>query len=279
MIYDAIISTGTTTVSGCSSAELGTDTYSVLNRKSVGAQNTFYYDRSISTGQSEIQLALNSQTLLQEVPVTGQATNQIIYQIYTGSFFTKGEEADIMDQSKFHFPSSTPVGSLSTIVYNIVTGGICAATGDLGNSLKTSIVAGIGASATFNTCDYFLNGQKVYSGVGVGVSLGSDGTDFIPRFGTAANVGGVVTSANKNKFKYTAYKKRVRTVSMTGIGPDVYCNTGFIEKRTNFYINGLQELQSNYLELFTGVTIIKTGLSAMISGGLGQSLIGENVLL
>ena len=278
MIYDAIISTGTTTVSGCSSVELGTDTYSVLNRGSVGAQDTFYYDRSISTGQREIQLTLNSQTLLQEVPVTGQATNQIIYQINTGSFFTKGEEANIMDQSKFHFPSSTPVGSLSTIVYNIVTGGIFAGTGDFGLSLKSGI-SGQYPTSYFHDYDYFLNGQKVYSGVGVGVSVGIGLTTFIPNFSAGYPYGGVVSSDNKNKFKYTAYKKRERTISMTGIGPDVYCNTGFIEKRTNFYINGLQELQSNYLELFTGVTIIKTGLSAIISGGLGQSLIGENILL
>ena len=32
--------------------------------------------------------------------------------------------------------------------------------------------------------------------------------------------------------------------------------------QTNFYLNGAKELDSIYLELYTGVTIIKTGVSA-----------------
>ncbi len=89
MIYDTIISTGTTTISGCSSAELGTDTYSSLNNDVLGSTDVFTYNRSISSGQREIQLGVNAQTLLQEIPITGQATNEIIYQIKTGDFFTK----------------------------------------------------------------------------------------------------------------------------------------------------------------------------------------------
>ena len=278
MIYDSVISTGTTTISGCSSADLGTDVFKLCNLIPAGARNTFFYQRSLTTGQDNIKLSANGQTYMQEVAFTGQAINKISYQINTGDFFVKGREAPLVERPRLNFSSTSPAAN-SKFAYNIVTGGNLAATGDLGNSLKTSIVAGIGASATFNTCDYFLNGQKVYSGVGVGVSLGSDGTDFIPRFGTAANVGGVVTSANKNEFKYTAYRKRDRSVSITGVTPDVYSNTGFIEGRTNFYINGLEQLQESYLELYTGVTLIKNNVSAIVFSGVSDASKTESLSL
>jgi hypothetical protein len=45
------------------------------------------------------------------------------------------------------------------------------------------------------------------------------------------------------------------------VNPDVY-GTGFIEDQTSFYLNGVKESDDMYLEMYTGVTIIKTGVSA-----------------
>jgi len=67
--------------------------------------------------------------------------------------------------------------------------------------------------------------------------------------------------------QYSAYRKRPKSNSITGISPDVF-GSGFIEKRTNFYINGMLELQSSYLELYTGVTMIEKDKKALISGSL-----------
>ena len=266
MIYDSVIFTGDSTISGCSSIDLHTDNYSLLNQEAAGTQGTFYYDSQISIEDRRFQLSLNGQTLLQEVPITGQAINEISYQINTGDFFIKTTEIDPFQRARLFFDDTTPVNSSSDIHYNFVSGsGIIAATGDYGQSLKTSIVAAFGTSV-FTDYDYFLNGQKVYSGVGVGVSIGTD-ADFIPLFATAANVAGVVTAENKTGFKYSAYKKRFRSDSITGENPDVF-GSGFIEKRTNYYINGVSELQSNYLELYTGVTIIKSGVNSLISGSI-----------
>jgi len=278
MIYDTIISTGTTTISGCSSAELGTDTYSSFNNDALGSTDVFTYNRSISSGQREIQLEVNAQTLLQEIPITGQTTNEIIYQIKTGDFFTKTAKANILERSQLYFDSSTPAAPNSNIFYNIITGGIFVGTGEYGSSLKTSI-QGRYASSYFTDYDYFLNGQKVYSGVGIGVSAGSDGTDFIPFFGVGLTYGGVVTADNKNEFKYTAYRKPVRTCKETGSGPDFLNETGFIEGRTNYYINGIQQSPESYLEIFSGVSMIKSGVSANISGELRKGLPITSLLL
>jgi len=284
MIYDTIISTGGATISGCFSSEIGTNTYRLSNNEAIGSQDIFFYDRSITTGQREMQLFLNGQTLLQEIPTTGEATNEIIYQVETGDFFTKTESAGVFEQSRLYFASNvatgalpTPVNSEFNVVYNVVTGGIFAGTGDFGLSLKSGI-SGQYTDSYFVDYDYFLNGQKVYDGVGVGVSVGVGATTFIPQF--TSIFGGVVTNDNKNEFKYTAYRKIVRTHSITGSDPDIFSDTGFIEGRNNFYINGIQELQKEYLELYTGVIIIKSGLSAVLSGtNIMGNQTEENILL
>ena len=286
MIYDSVIFTGDSTISGCSSIDLHTDNYSLLNQEAAGSQDTFYYDSKISIEDRRFQFSLNGQSLVQEIPITGQAINEISYQINTGDFFIKNVEIDPFQRAKLFFDNTTPVNSSSDIYYNFVSGsGIIAATGDYGQSLKASITNSVG-SVNFSDCDYFLNGQKVYSGVGVGVSVGTE-ANFIPLFGgagsEAANVGGVVTTANLTGFKYSAYKKRFRSDSITGENPEVF-GSGFIEKRTNYYINGVSELQSNYLELYTGVTIVRSGENALISGSIeGKSFAvttkEENIIL
>ena len=283
MIYDTVISTGVIAISGCSSSELGTNTYSLSNNEAVGSEDRFFYDRSITTGQRQMQLFLNGQTLLQEIPITGDATNEIIYQIETGDFFTKTTSAGVFEQSRLYFASNvatgalpTPVNSEFNVVYNVVTGGIFAGTGDFGLSLKSGI-SGQYTDSFFVDYDYFLNGQKVYNGVGVGVSVGVGATTFIPNFGVP--LGGVVTNDNKNEFKYTAYRKIVRTHSITGSSPDIFSNTGFIEGRNNFYINGISEPQKGYLELYTGVILIKSGLTAVLSGNMMSNQTEENILL
>ena len=269
MIYDTVISTGDKSISGCSSQELGTNTFNSGNLIAAGGQGaSFYFNTDFVTGQTNIKINLNGQTLLQEVPVTGLATNFTFYSNKTGDFFIKGEEAPENDQSRLFFDKSTPVFSDSKLVYDVVTGGNFAATGDEGGSLKTSIQGVYPAFASdaknFGDFEYFLNGQKVYSGAGVGVSSVQE-----PNFSQG---GGVVTSSNKNKFKYTAYRKASRTNEITGIEPDIF-GSGFIEGRNKYYINGIQQPKSDYLELYTGVSIIRTGLTSLMSGSINDTTV------
>jgi|TARA_Y100000401_G_scaffold70783_1_gene56897 hypothetical protein len=260
MIYDYIISTGDITLSGCNSSDLGTDTFKKTNVKAGGTAGSFFFDPSLFTGKQEIQLSVNGQNFFQEIPATGQATNEIVFSINTGDFFIKGQEADLLDRSKFFFASANSVGFDSSLKYDITTGGMFVGTGDLGASLATNIKVRY-ASSVFSEYDYFLNGQKVYSGDGV---KDAAGTSFDLTFSVGA---GVVTSDNKNEFKYVAYRKKPKTTSLTGLIADI-TGTGFIEGRTNLYLNGIQEFQNSYLELFTGVNMIKLGFNAEISGGL-----------
>lgn len=267
MIYESEISTGDVSISGCFSSYLHTDTFESGNLRVAGAMKDFFYDIRSVTGQRAMKLSTNGQTLLQEIPITGATPNYIDYQVNTGDFFIKGGEANIADRSELYFDSSTPVKSSDILTYNVITGGNFVGTGDFGLSLKSGI-SGEWENSNFTDFNFFLNGQKVYSGVGIGVSAGTDGVHYIPSFGTAVGVGGIVTNDNKDRFKYTAYRKEDRVTSITGDGGDVFSDTGFIEGRTIFYINGLQQLQNNYLELYTGVIMIKSGVPALLSGGL-----------
>lgn len=258
MIYDYILSTGNINISGCHSSEFGTDTFKKVNVRAVSTANAFFFNPTLSSGQ-DIQLSVNGQNFFQEIAATGLATNELVYSINTGDFFTKGVEADVLDRSKFFFASASSVGSDSSLKYDINTGGMFIGTGDLGSSLATNIKARY-ASSVFSEYDYFLNGQKVYSGDGVEDAVGAS---FDLTFSEGV---GVVTTENKNEFKYAAYKKNPKTTAVTGLVADISGHS-FIEGRTNLYLNGIQEFQNSYLELFTGVNMIKLGFDAQISGG------------
>lgn len=280
MIYDFVLSTGDSTVSGCSSDVLQTNTFTLFHNQAGTSQERFYYDRNLNTGQSDLSPYLNGQNLFQEIPQVTQLSNEIVYTIETGDLFTKGSEASIYDLSELYFDSTTPANSTSNISYNIITGGIFAGVGDSGLSLNSGI-SGEYSVSNFNDYHYFLNGIKVYSGAGVGIIVGAGTTQgWQIGFGVGATgPQAVITELNKNQFKYTAHRKRIRTTETTGRYPDNVYGSGFIETRNNFYVNGILQTEDSYLELYTGVSLIKTGFDATISGGLTESLSGSSYIL
>ena len=274
-IYDSVMSTGTHQISGAHADH----TLDKLNLDVVGGiDGSFFYDRSKSTGQREVRLVSNGQTLFQEEPLTTEAIGQTVYAILTGDFFTKGEDAAPIERSQLFFDPLTPHKPRYLMGFDVVTGGMFAGTGDLGLSLNKSI-SGKYSTAEPEEFEYFINGIKVYSGDGVGLANGVGGTQgWQVGFGTSPLIGGFVDSNNKNNFKYTAYKKAPNTISVTGSSPEVF-GTGFIEGRTKYYVNGVNNPQENYIELYTGVNIIKKDIGCTISGSLINLKSGSKLLL
>ena len=277
MIYDYILSTGDATISGCSSSALGTDRFDEINLTAANAAGTFYFDNSVISGQ-QIMLSANGQTLFQEIPKTGHTQNKSIYNIFTGDLFIKTGDSDFFERGVLFFETGVSVKASSSVLYNKMTGYFFAGTGDqngtgVGGCLGSGIRGKLPA-ATFEQFDYFLNGQKVYTGRGV--SGTADPAGFIPNFNSGG--GGVVSGANTTKFKALAYLKRDKIDQITGEQADVY-GAGFIEGQTKFYLNGVEELSSIYLELYTGVNIIKTGVGAIVDESFGRNTTGLNLKL
>ena len=257
MIYDYIFSTGDATISGCTLSG-----YSGQKDNSSSFQDNFYYNSALITGLKNMKLASNGQTLYEEGPIETEATNETIFQILSGDFFLKTGAVDQFDRNKLFGDSTTPFKSTYNVSYEKYTGksavGVGTVAAELGPALKSGI-SGIDTELHFIDYDYFLNGQKVYSGVGVGVSAGV-GTQFMLNF-DSSSYGGIITTANKSNFKAFSFIKQGRTNQVTGEEPDVY-GTGFIEDQTSFYLNGVKESDDMYLEMYTGVTIVRTGVSA-----------------
>ena len=266
MIYDYTLSTGDSTISGCFSSALGTDRGDKMNLVPVHAAETFYFDKALITGGHEIQLFLNGQSLFQEVPTTGRVNNEVFYQIFTGDFFIKKEATNLIERTRLFFASNTPVESVSNISYDKFTGSFFAGTGDSshGHEMERSLASGISGTfpnASFGQFDYFLNGIKLYSGDGVQENT-YGASSWIPHF---VDGQGIVTAENEASFKATAYWKTDRIQEITGVSPDVFGPT-FIEGQTNFYINGVKKEEALYLELYSGVTMIEAGVSAVVDG-------------
>ena len=55
MIYDYILSTGDTTISGCHSADLGTDRLNLIKKNTAKSTSTFNFDSSLVGGDSFLQ--------------------------------------------------------------------------------------------------------------------------------------------------------------------------------------------------------------------------------
>ena len=198
MIYNYILSTGDTSMSGSLSS-------GYANQKDFSANflEDFYYDSTLITGVKNMQLASNGQTFFEEIPTETEAINETVYQIFSGDFFLKTGASDELDRNKIFGSSTTPFKAGYNVVYEKYTGksaiGLGTAAADLGPALNSGI-SGVEDGLTFIDYDYFLNGQKVYSGVGVGVSAGI-GTQFVLNF-DSSSYGGIITTANKSNFNY-----------------------------------------------------------------------------
>ena len=94
-------------------------------------------------------------------------------------------------------------------------------------------------------------------------------------------MGGVVTADNKNEFKYTAYRKRDRVTSITGERIQMFFSaTGFYRGKNKFLHKWpTATAKIAILSFNTGVSIIASDSRPSISGGLGENLVEESLIL
>ena len=253
MNYNYILYTGHDTISGSS-------IYTTKkNQKADFNQEGFGYDPDLITESNTSLLSFNSQTLPEGEPIIITGSNQVYRFIsgdYSGQYFTfaTGDfDPNVFtpDYSEIHQFRINDIGinSDSVVIYDQRTGSKFIfqkldddtdSFGDKLPDLRSKVHAEYGNALTidelFENNNIFFNGQKLKKG------------DY-PAVGTT----GCFSSVLKDK--------NVREIFSED--PDVY-DSNFIAKQVNYYVNGMENPSSNYLELYTGITGIVAGVASQI---------------
>jgi len=241
MIYDFILKTGSSDLSGSISNNYDT------NYSADFFVDSFYIPILDRTGTHDIIASLNSQTIVEVNPSYTSTQFQNIYSGNGDYYFITGESI-----SKIYFLGDLNSSSLNQknlffdlrdpIQAAIGTGNN---SGNMQNSLMNDLqIKMTGYTGNLNQLDYFLNGQKIYSG---------DSYTILNNTGFKYNQ--LITG------KIFAIPKKNKTVQITGSNPDIY-GYKFIESDSNLYMNGMEQEKYIWIELSTGVKNIVTGFNA-----------------
>lgn len=257
MNYNYILHTGDSTLSGSVSNIFESnqvaflqDKYLSTNYHMIGIdgkikEDPFYYDDFIITGSNCSRLSLNSQTMLEGNLSSTAGKNRFYY-----SFSDKGSYGIDQDHSanKFIFETGLILSESDLILYDKRTKSptisVYKTASDMDEwsatftALKNaadSISVTSSIAQMESEYDIFFNGQKVYL---------SDTLDY-----ETGILFGIPKSDN--------------IAEVISTYPDIY-GTGFVENHVDLYLNGLEQETSSFLEIFTGVTIIETGVNTSL---------------
>lgn len=209
-------------------------------------------DLNVVTGDHSSLLSLNSQTLLEgEEEVTNEG-GQLYYDLASGEYFVD----TISGQNVFHFIPELDVTNEDIVNYDkrdFATGILLYSTTNFldHDNLRVKVHAAYSNAATeqdfWTNYDVFLNGQKIkYT------------EDPVAEFT------GVETPANGTTGNLFAIPKKDRVYEVYSDEPDLF-GSGFIEGHCDLYLNGMEQITDDILELHTGVhQMIQTGIQVFI---------------
>lgn len=254
MTYNYILSTGDSTISGSainflnknnlaySLQQYSQEAYIILDENGEEKENPLYFDDSIITGSHSSLASLNSQTLLEGGFSITTGSNKYYYNINdSGDYAIDVEHSNgniILD------PSLT-VDSEDIVFYDkrdFSTGVVLLKTnnGSFSTSIsnltqKTHLTYGDSSNVDNLFDNYFIyfNGQKISKG------------DY-PDNGSTG--------------KLFSIKKENNVQEITGVA-DIY-GSGFLEHHVDFYLNGMEQDYQDFLQIYTGVYMIETGINS-----------------
>jgi hypothetical protein len=243
MNYNFVLSTGDPTISGSLLNNLNRNTLATYSNQN------FFFDSSVITGRHASLLSLNSQTLLEETPINFVGNNRDYNYINTGDYYLLPEDSlysalfnvdigyplentDILSYDQRSFSTGVAIirpiqSSWTTGIYSIT-----------GLRSKVNTIYGDAANDTqlFDKYDIFFNGQKLKQA----------------EYPSIEATG-----------KLFAIKKKNNILDSWNTTADIY-GVPFVEDQVDYYINGMEQLESEYLQLYTGVILIKTGVNCLI---------------
>ena len=252
MTYNYILSTGDSTISGSmldilhknqlaySLQQYSEAEYLVLDKNGRKKENSLAFDDSVITGSNCSLASLNSQTLLEGGFSVINGSNQYYYSISDSGNYT----IDI-DNSRGNIildPSLT-LGSEDIVFYDkrdfasgvSIHSPLPALDVDgLRSKVHTAYSNAGTEDALFENYDVFLNGQKLkYSEQ--------------PDYGTTGHL--------------FAIPKKDKINEAFSDEPDLF-GSGFVEHHVDFYLNGMEQDPQDFLQTYTGVYMIETGINS-----------------
>ena len=225
----------------------------VTNQDGEIRSNASALDFNVVTGDHSSLLSLNSQTLLEGEEEVTEQDGQLFYNLASGGYFVD----TISGRDVFHFCPELDVSNEDIVNYDkrdFATGILhYSTTNPLDQDhLRVKVHAAYSNAATeqnfWTNYDVFLNGQKIkYTEDPVAGFTGVE----TPPYGTTGNL--------------FAIPKKDRTYEVYSDEPDLF-GSGFIEGHCDLYLNGMEQITDDILELYTGVhEMIETGIQVFIN--------------
>lgn len=240
MSYEFQIKTGDSTLSGC---RLVAD-YSNLPARVFDDR---FIVATLENGEKSL-VSLNGQTLSQGevseivLPFVSFKETDGEYWMGSGSSFKNGY---------FEKDFSTAGFSFQDVIYDIRGSGAFAIfESAVSGQFNTGIEAAIASNITYksgdlSSLDFYMNGQKLYSGESYTITGSNNRFNLIQPF----------------TGKLFAVERASGFSSLNSENPDFY-GTKFIESNCNYYWNGLEQNPISWIETNTGVKTIATGKSS-----------------
>lgn len=242
MNHEILFKTGTSTLSGCRNVAAKT------NYSPLFSSDFVMLDNSIS-GKNMSKVSLNSQTLC-EADFTTVSLPFVSFKETSGDYFVD----ESLSKSKGFLSSDLVLAELDEVSFlyekrNSGSFAIYSSTGysTFNTGMENAIAQKIPTkTGQLSSLEFYLNGQKLYSGDSYTIT-GSNN-----RFNYLQTITGKMFAVEKS------------SNFSESIAQDIY-GTGFIESNSNYYLNGLEQSPESWLEVFTGVSLVVTGLSTFIS--------------
>lgn len=218
--------------------------------------SNFVFSSNAISGENSTRLSLNGQTLAEQTAIIVDAGFEQIY-LNSGDYYLKTGSS----YKEVFFNSLLNVKSFKekNIFYNIKDESSEVALGSgispeamesgLNNQLSILFPSKTGTMSGMESFDFFLNGQKIYTGANGSYEI--SGLDF--KFFYNENITGKLFAIPKN----TGFENKIDYVA------DVY-GAEFVESTVFCYFNGLSVDKKNWIEMHTGVNLITTGIQAQI---------------
>lgn len=221
----------------------------VTNQDGEIRSNASALDFNVVTGDHSSLLSLNSQTLLEGEEEVTEQDGQLFYNLASGGYFVD----TISGRDVFHFCPELDVSNEDIVNYDKRD----FATGILTYSTSTFDYVAIDALRSKVYSDY-SNGPVDFSGI---ITLFDNHDVFLN--GQKLQISGYPDTSVTGRLFAIPKKDRINEVYSDE--PDLF-GSGFIEGHCDLYLNGMEQITDDILELYTGVhEMIETGIQVFIN--------------